>query len=170
MSSSRGAFYLLLIVLAFESSIASTRYFVKLSKDPSEFSKLKHPLNLRVLHYPLSGTRTSLQDESGTRIQDENESASKDVGPKIERRHSLDESSTFNPDVLNKFLEEYATKIRSTTEKNDKYLLKTSTSVEKPLNFGINNAQHMEKEIITSETVVNSTALQEVELSITSSL
>ncbi|XP_051164860.1 uncharacterized protein LOC127283809 [Leptopilina boulardi] len=152
--SSKGAFYLLLIALIFNISLASTKYYVKLRDNPSDAFKTKNPYDLRVLHYPLSGGRVSLQDDIGARIQDEDQSASKDFGPKLERRHSFEESATFNPDVLNKFLEEYASKIKSTTERNYKYPFRVM-SEEKPTNFGINIDGPLEKEIISSETVVN---------------
>ena len=164
MSSTRGAFYLLLIALVVESSFGSTRYFIKLKNDPSNLFKTKGPQDLRVLHYPLTGIRGSFQDETGTRIQDEDQSASKDFGPKIDRRHSFDESSTFNPDVLNKFLEEYANKIKTTTERNYKYPFRVVTPEDKPSNLGMNSEEHIEKEIISSEIIPNSTTVQGVGL------
>lgn len=162
MSSTRGVFYLLLIALSLESSFGSTRYFIKLNDDQPAVFKTKSPQNLRVLHYPLTGSRGYLQDEAGTRIQDEDQSASKDFGPKIDRRYSFDESSTFNPDVLNKFLEEYASKIKTTTERNYKYPFRVVTPKDKTSNLQTNSEEHAEKEIISSEIVPNSTTVRGV--------
>lgn len=164
MTSSKGAFYLLLIALTLDLSFGSTKYYVKLRNDPSDVFKTKNPYDLRFLHYPLNGGRISLQNDVGARIQDEDQSASNDFGPKIERRNSFDESSTFNPDVLNKFLEEYASKIKSTTERNYKYPFRVSMSDEKTGNFGGNIDGPLEKEIISSETVVNLNSSQGVGL------
>ncbi|XP_033208894.1 uncharacterized protein LOC117167808 [Belonocnema kinseyi] len=160
MSSSRGAFYLLLIALSLESSFGSTKYYIKLNDNPPTLFKTKSPQNLRFLHYPLTGSKGSLQDEAGTRIQDEDQSASKDFGPKIDRRYSFDESSTFNPDVLNKFLEEYANKIKTSTERNYKYPLRTVASEDKTSNLETNSEEHAEKEMISSVIVHNSTTVR----------
>ncbi|XP_043466467.1 uncharacterized protein LOC122501223 isoform X2 [Leptopilina heterotoma] len=154
MASSKGALYLLLIALTLNLSLGSTKYYVKLRNDPSDAYKIKNPYDLRVLHYPLGGGRVSLQDDIGARIQDEDQSASMDFGPKLERRNSFEESSTFNPDVLNKFLEEYASKIKSTTERNYKYPFRVMPD-EKQANFGTNIDGPLEKEVISSEIVVN---------------
>lgn len=102
--SSKGAIFLLLAVAIAEGS----RIF-------------EHAGNVRV-HNP--ETRRYDASSSGN---------AQDLFPQNNRRHSYQESSTFNPDVLNKFLEDYAKKIKQSSDKTYKPHLE---GTEPPLTLG----------------------------------
>lgn len=96
--------------------------------------------NLRILQDPIAITPNSLYDNSGNEHQIEDERMTKEIsGNQFNRRNSFDETSTFNPDVLNKFLEEYANKIKSTTEKSFKYPFRIIKPPVEPLVLEIDN-------------------------------
>lgn len=117
----RGAVYLLLTILMLGGSQCSTRYFVQVRTNASEMFKTKAD-NLRILQDPIAITPNPLYDNRQNEHQGEDERMIKDISSdQYHRRNSFVETSTFNPDVLNKFLEDYANKIRSTTEKDFKY-------------------------------------------------
>ncbi|XP_029670076.1 uncharacterized protein LOC115239613 [Formica exsecta] len=135
----RGAFYLLLTILTLDGSQCNTRYFVKMRTNASEMFKTKTD-NLRILQDPIAITPNSLYDNSGNEHQIEDERMTKEIsGNQFNRRNSFDETSTFNPDVLNKFLEEYANKIKSTTEKSFKYPFRIIKPPVEPLVLEIDN-------------------------------
>ncbi|XP_032682913.1 uncharacterized protein LOC116849658 isoform X2 [Odontomachus brunneus] len=117
----RGAVYLLLTILMLEGSQCSTRYFMQVRTNASEMFKTKAD-NLRILQDPIAITPNPLYDNMQSEHQNEDERMMKGISSdQYHRRNSFVETSTFNPDVLNKFLEDYANKIRSTTEKDFKY-------------------------------------------------
>lgn len=135
----RGALYLLLTILTLDGSQCSTRYFVKMRTDASDMFKTKAD-NLRILQDPIAITPNSLHDNSGNEHQIEDERMTKEISSnQYNRRNSFDETSTFNPDVLNKFLEEYANKIKSTTEKSFKYPFRIIKPPVEPLVLEIDN-------------------------------
>ncbi|KAL6422758.1 hypothetical protein ACFW04_010755 [Cataglyphis niger] len=136
----RGALYLLLTILtSLDGSQCSTRYFVKMRTNASEMFKTKTD-NLRILQDPIAITPNSLYDNSGNEHQIEDERMTKEISSnQYNRRNSFDETSTFNPDVLNKFLEEYANKIKSTTEKSFKYPFRIIKPPVEPLVLEIDN-------------------------------
>ncbi|XP_070156078.1 uncharacterized protein [Polyergus mexicanus] len=135
----RGAFYLLLTILTLDGSQCNTRHLVKMRTNASEMFKTKTD-NLRILQDPIAITPNSLYDNSGNEHQIEDERMTKEIsGNQFNRRNSFDETSTFNPDVLNKFLEEYANKIRSTTEKSFKYPFRIIKPPVEPLVLEIDN-------------------------------
>ncbi|XP_023287654.1 uncharacterized protein LOC105701965 [Orussus abietinus] len=105
---------LLLVGLNFEGSSARTRILEEASTNASDLFKTKHD-NLRILQEPIAVTKgpTSEARKSEVDIRDESSA-------KFARRNFI-ESSTFNPDVLNRFLEEYATRVKSTTDRNFRY-------------------------------------------------
>lgn len=87
----------------------------------SEMFKTKAD-NLKILQDPIAITPNPLYDNTQSEHQDEDERMIKDISSdQYHRRNSFVEASTFNPDVLNKFLEDYANKIKGTTEKDFKY-------------------------------------------------
>ncbi|XP_025153006.1 uncharacterized protein LOC105191291 isoform X1 [Harpegnathos saltator] len=119
--TSKGAVCLLLMVLMFGGAQCSTRYFVQVRTNASEMFKTKAD-NLRILQDPIAMTPNPLYDNTRDQRQDEDERMIKELSSdQYHRRNSFVETSTFNPDVLNKFLEEYANKIKSTTEKDFKF-------------------------------------------------
>lgn len=129
----RGALYLLLTILTLDGSQCSTRYFVKMRTNASELFKTKSD-NLRILQDPIAITPNSLYDNTGNEDQVEDERMTKEISnDQYNRRNSFVETSTFNPDVLNKFLEEYANKIKSTTEKSFKYPFRIVKPPAEPL-------------------------------------
>lgn len=150
----RGAVYLLLMILTLEGSQCNTRYFAKLRTDASEMFKTKAD-NLRTLQNPVAMTSNPLYDNARNeyrRIEDER--LMKEISSdQYNRRNSFIETSTFNPDVLNKFLEDYANKIKSTTEKDFKYPFRIVKPTAEPLLLEIddeiteatNNHEHNEK-------------------------
>ena len=129
----RGALYLLLTILTLDGSQCSTRYFVKMRTNASELFKTKSD-NLRILQDPIAITPNSLYDNTRNEDQVEDERMTKEISnDQYNRRNSFVETSTFNPDVLNKFLEEYANKIKSTTEKSFKYPFRIVKPPAEPL-------------------------------------
>ncbi|XP_014488107.1 PREDICTED: uncharacterized protein LOC106751656 [Dinoponera quadriceps] len=125
--ASRGAIYLLLTISMLADSQCSTKYFVR--TNVSEMFKTKAD-NLRILQDPIAITPNPLYNNMRNEHQDEeDERMIKEISSdQYHRRNSFVETSTFNPDVLNKFLEEYANKIKSTTEKDFKYPYKIPTT------------------------------------------
>lgn len=134
----RGALYLLLTILTIlDGSQCNTRYFVKMRTNASDMFKTKAD-NLRVLQDPIAITPNSLYDNAENEHQDER--MTKEISDdQYNRRNSFVETSTFNPDVLNKFLEEYANKIKSTTEKSFKYPFRIVKPPAEPLVLEIDN-------------------------------
>lgn len=101
----------LLVGLMVEGSLGSTRFLTRTNYSASDLFKTKND-NLRISQEPIAVTRNPFERDAIDDGQGDT---------KFQRRNLHEESSTFNPDVLNKFLEDYATKIKSTTEKNYKY-------------------------------------------------
>ncbi|XP_076172891.1 uncharacterized protein LOC143149436 [Ptiloglossa arizonensis] len=134
----RGAICLLLATLTLRGIQCNTRYFVKMRTNASELFKTKAD-NSRVLGEPIAATsnRPSYR-ETKTDFQAEDERTIKDFPrPGKEQRNAF-ETSTFNPDVLNKFLEEYANKIKTTTEKYPRYPFKILKPAE-PLTLQVDD-------------------------------
>lgn len=131
---SRGALYLFLTILTLDGSQCNTRYFVKMRTNASDLFKTKAD-NLRILQEPIAITPNSLyNDNVRNEGQIEDERMTKEISNvQYNRRNSFVETSTFNPDVLNKFLEEYANKIKSTTEKSFKYPFRIVKPPAEPL-------------------------------------
>ncbi|XP_072753933.1 uncharacterized protein [Anoplolepis gracilipes] len=135
----RGALYLLLTILTLDGSQCDTRYFVKMRTNASEMFKTKAD-NLRILQDPIAITPNSLYDNAGNEHQVEDERMTKEISDdQYNRRNSFVDTSTFNPDVLNKFLEDYANKIKSTTEKSFKYPFRIIKPPAEPLVLEIDN-------------------------------
>ncbi|XP_029036390.2 uncharacterized protein LOC114872855 [Osmia bicornis bicornis] len=114
------AIYLLLVTLALRGSQCSTRYYVKMRTNASELFKTRGD-NSRVLEQPIAATTSPLYDETRDHFQDDDQRMIKDFPRTDDESRNSFETSTFNPDVLNKFLEEYASKIKSSTEKYQKH-------------------------------------------------
>lgn len=131
--TTRGAVCLLLTILTLGGSLGSTRYFVKMRTNASEMFKTKAD-NLRILQDPIAITPNPLYDNAGNEHQADDGRMTKEISSdQYNRRNSFVESSTFNPDVLNKFLEDYASKIKSTTERNFKYPFRIVKPPAEPL-------------------------------------
>lgn len=132
----RGAVCLLLTILTFEGSQCSTRYFMKLRTNASEMFKTKAD-SLRVLQDPIAITPSPLYEDGAQwdkEHRDEDERMIKKISSdQYNRRNSFVETSTFNPDELNKFLEEYANKIKTTTERDFAYPLRLVKPSAEPL-------------------------------------
>jgi len=145
----RGVAFLFLTILTLGGSQSSTRYFVKMRTNASEMFKTKAD-NLRILQDPVAITPNPLYDNvSGDEHQLEDERMIKEISSdQYDRRNSFVETSTFNPDVLNRFLEEYANKIKSTTERGFKYPFRIVKPPAEPLVLEIDDA-----EIVESTTV-----------------
>ncbi|XP_076683416.1 uncharacterized protein LOC143376697 isoform X2 [Andrena cerasifolii] len=117
----RGALCLLLVALALSGCQCSTRYFVKMRTNASELFRTKGD-GSRVLEEPIAATPTTLYDLPRNKFRMEDDRMIKDFPRLEEQQKNSFETSTFNPDVLNKFLEEYANRIKSsTTEKYPKF-------------------------------------------------
>lgn len=108
MAFTRAPSILLALFLLFQGSQADTRYVPKLKTDdttqvtsPTDQNDLSEDIKSRAIF--------RLNDESMIRDT---------LKASDERRNSFHETSTFDPDVLNKFLDEYANKIKSTTERS----------------------------------------------------
>lgn len=137
----RGALYLLLTILTLDGSQCNTRYFVKMRTNASDMFKTKAD-NLRILQDPIAITPNSLYDNAGIEHQVEDDRITKEISDdQYNRRNSFVETSTFNPDVLNKFLEDYANKIKSTTEKTFKYPFRIIKPPAEPLVLEIDNVE-----------------------------
>ncbi|XP_077264547.1 uncharacterized protein LOC143898741 isoform X2 [Temnothorax americanus] len=131
--TTRGAVCLLLTILTSGGSLASTRYFVKMRTNASEMFRTKAD-NLRILQDPIAITPNPLYDNAGNEHQAEDGRMTKEISSdQYNRRNSFVESSTFNPDVLNKFLEEYANIVKTTTERNFKYPFRIVKPPAEPL-------------------------------------
>jgi len=90
--------------------------------------------NLRILQDPIAITPNPLYDNAENEHQADDGRMTKEISSdQYNRRNSFVESSTFNPDVLNKFLEEYANKVKSTTERNFKYPFRIVKPPAEPL-------------------------------------
>lgn len=110
MSATKLILSLLLIGLIVDGSLGNTRFLIRTDSNASDLFKTRSN-SLRLSQEPIAATKSPLHaDNSRSRER-----------TKYERRNSFVETSTFNPDVLNKFLEDFATKMKSTTEKNYKY-------------------------------------------------
>ncbi|XP_020281066.1 uncharacterized protein LOC109853392 isoform X2 [Pseudomyrmex gracilis] len=132
----RGALCLLLTILTFGGSQCGTRYYVKMRPNASEMFKTKAD-GLRILHEPSHASATSnplYADKTEIEHQLEDKRMIKEISnDQYNRRNSFVETSTFNPDVLNKFLEEYANKIKTTTERDFKYPFRIVKPPPEPL-------------------------------------
>lgn len=129
----RGAVCLLLTILTLGGSQCSTRYFVKMRTNASEMFKTKAE-NLKILQDPVAITPNPLYDNVRNEHQNEDERMIKEISSdQYDRRNSFVETSTFNPDVLNKFLEDYANKIKSTTERDFAYPYRIAKPTAEPL-------------------------------------
>lgn len=130
----KGAVCLLLTILTLGGSLGSTRYFVKLRTNASDMFRTKAD-NLRILQNPIAITPNPLYDNARNEHQVDDGRMTKEISSDVSynRRNSFVESSTFNPDVLNKFLEEYANKVKSTTERNFKYPFRIVKPPAEPL-------------------------------------
>ncbi|XP_063978349.1 uncharacterized protein LOC135163096 [Diachasmimorpha longicaudata] len=97
---------IVLLVLAVDKSIGDTRYYVKLQSDDLKTAQPQ--------------VESGEKDKSRAiyRLEDDDSLTRDGLKVNHDQRNSFVESSTFDPDVLNKFLDEYANKIRSTTEKS----------------------------------------------------
>ncbi|XP_066589297.1 uncharacterized protein [Prorops nasuta] len=104
-SSSRITKWVLLLLGVAMTSNADTRFFVKMRTNASDLFRTKQE------HHQRTFPTIAILRNDERMIRDDPPS------PQIERRNSF-ESSTFNPDVLNQFLEDYANKIKSTTERD----------------------------------------------------
>ncbi|XP_011882718.1 PREDICTED: uncharacterized protein LOC105570252 [Vollenhovia emeryi] len=129
--TTRGAVCLLLTILTLGGTQGSTRYFVKMRTNASEMFRTKAD-NLRILQDPIAITPNPLYDNAGNE-HDDGRMTKEISSDQYNRRNSFVESSTFNPDVLNKFLEEYASKVKSTTERNFKYPFRIVKPPAEPL-------------------------------------
>lgn len=130
----RGAICLLLTILTLGGSLGSTRYFVKMRTNASDMFRTKTD-NLRILQNPIAITPNPLYDSTRNEHQVDDGRMTKEISSDVSynRRNSFVESSTFNPDVLNKFLEEYSNKVKSTTERNFKYPFRIVKPPAEPL-------------------------------------
>ncbi|XP_012059546.1 PREDICTED: uncharacterized protein LOC105622739 [Atta cephalotes] len=142
----RGAICLLLTILMLGGSLGNTRYFVKMRTNASDMFKTKAD-NLRILHDPIAITPNPLYDNMGNGHQTDERMTKEISSDQYNRRNSFVESSTFNPDVLNKFLEDYANKVKSTTERNFKYPFRIVKPPAEPLMLEIDS------EIIETTTI-----------------
>ncbi|KYN15091.1 hypothetical protein ALC57_12633 [Trachymyrmex cornetzi] len=136
--TTRGAVCLLLTILMLGGSLGSTRYFVKMRTNASDMFKTKAD-NLRILHDPIAITPNPLYDNAGNGHQTDERMTKEISSDQYNRRNSFVESSTFNPDVLNKFLEDYANKVKSTTERNFKYPFRIVKPPVEPLMLEIDS-------------------------------
>ena len=114
MESSKRSIVFLVLVLSLNlpGSYSDTKYYVKMKTNSTD------PFVLENLRSGDESTRAPSQDEksrSTFRIDDQT-MIRESLKANHERRNSFVESSTFDPDVLNKFLDDYANKIKTTTE------------------------------------------------------
>lgn len=130
--TTKGVVCLLLMTLTLEGSLGSTRYFVKMRTNASDMFRTKAD-NLRILQDPIAITPNPLYDNAGNEQADDGRMTKEISSDQYNRRNSFVESSTFNPDVLNKFLEDYANKVKSTTERNFKYPFRIVKPPAEPL-------------------------------------
>ncbi|XP_035741681.1 uncharacterized protein LOC118450225 isoform X1 [Vespa mandarinia] len=132
MAITNGTICLLLLIFILEGSYCNTRYFVKMRTNASELFKTKNE-NLRIPQEPIAMTQGPLSDETRDDQRSNDERMIRDALTLEYDRRNTFETSTFNPDVLNKFLEDYANKIKSSTEKDFKLPLKFSKPTVDPL-------------------------------------
>ncbi|XP_033333774.2 uncharacterized protein LOC117224759 isoform X1 [Megalopta genalis] len=122
----RGAICLLLVTLTLSGSQCATRYFVKMRTNASELfrTRMESP---EILEDSMAAPSSQLRS-----FRADDERRTKDI--KLEDEHkNVFETSTFNPDVLNKFLEEYANRIKGSTEKYPKYPFRIVKPAAEPL-------------------------------------
>lgn len=141
----KGAVCLLLAILTLAGSQSNTRYFVRMRTNASEIFKTKAD-NLRILQDPVAITPNPLYDNvNAGEGPVEDERRIKEISSdQYDRRNSFVETSTFNPDVLNKFLEDYANKIKSTTEKGFKYPFRIVKPPAEPLVLEVDDEENTE--------------------------
>lgn len=105
---------------------------MKMRTNASEMFKTKAD-SMRVLQDPIAITPHPLYAENEHQAEDEQRRIKTISNDKYNRRNSFVETSTFNPDVLNKFLEDYASKIKTTTERDLKYPFRIVKPPPEPL-------------------------------------
>ncbi|KAG8034749.1 hypothetical protein G9C98_007825 [Cotesia typhae] len=105
-------FILLLVFLVFQESRADTRYLFK--RNDNQFSERRNTSDTN--YFGLS--RKEKEEKPRAIFQDDESMIRETLKANHDRRNSFLETSTFDPDVLNKFLDEYANKIKSTTDNN----------------------------------------------------
>ncbi|XP_015183073.1 PREDICTED: uncharacterized protein LOC107069890 isoform X2 [Polistes dominula] len=132
MKITNGTICLLLFIFILNGSYCDTRYFVKLRTNASELFKTKNE-NLRIPQEPIAITQSPLFDETKNDQRNNDERMIRDALTSEYNRRNSFETSTFNPDVLNKFLEDYANKIKGSTEKDFKLPSKLSKPIVDPL-------------------------------------
>lgn len=123
MESSRGSLVILLVFgLIVKGSIGDTRYYVKVSQNSTNPFEGNGGLR-RISQEAATGSGIGVSRaashvrKSGSSFHTDDETMIREsLKANEERRNSFVESSTFDPDVLNKFLDEYANKIKSTTD------------------------------------------------------
>lgn len=157
--TTRGAICLLLSISTLGGSLGSTRYFVKMRTNASDMFKTKVD-NFRILQDPIAITPNPLYDNSaGTEHQVDDGRMTKEISSdQYNRRNSFVESSTFNPDALNKFLEEYANKVKSTTERNFKYPFRIVKPPAEPLVLEIDSETTTVRQDETFDQISNATS------------
>ncbi|XP_046430300.1 uncharacterized protein LOC124184537 [Neodiprion fabricii] len=148
MSGLKFAVSLLLIGLIVDGSLGDTRFLAKTNYSVSDLFKTKNT-NLKISQDPIAVTKSPWH-EANSKLEDDVSIYGED-NSKFERRNSFVETSTFNPDVLNKFLEEYATKIKSTTEKNYKYPFTVIEPPVEPFQLEVHDSVADESEINAKE-------------------
>lgn len=136
MAITNGTICLLLLIFVLEGSHCNTRYFVKMRTNASDLFKTKNE-NLRVpQEEPIAMTQGPPLLSDDTRRNDQRNNDERMIRDALsleyDRRNTF-ETSTFNPDVLNKFLEDYANKIKSSTEKEFKIPLKFTKPTVDPV-------------------------------------
>lgn len=105
MTLMRISLILLVIHLGVSGITAESRYFVKVS----------------TADRPVNKYNDNYHDKSRAiyRLDNNDESMIREtLKANTDKRNSFIESSTFDPDILNKFLDEYASKIKTSTETN----------------------------------------------------
>lgn len=117
----RGAICLLLLVaLTLTGGRCSTRYFVKMRTNASDLFRTRSDSSRMLEDSDASPSRYQSRLIPSSYQSEADERRTKDTKLQNEQKNQF-ESSTFNPDVLNKFLEEYANKIKGSTEKYPRY-------------------------------------------------
>ncbi|XP_034941658.1 uncharacterized protein [Chelonus insularis] len=101
---------LFMIILVLKESNADTKYFVKLNTKETQIPSSEI----------INKTRNIQDDKVRAFHNVDDASVIREIlKANQQRRNSFIEASTFDPNVLNKFLGEYANKIRSTTDPNE---------------------------------------------------
>ncbi|XP_008543191.1 uncharacterized protein LOC103568215 [Microplitis demolitor] len=124
---------LLLIFLVFQGSRADTRYLVR--QNDSNDKKNTSDINF------FGATRKDGHEKSRAIFHDDESMIRDTLKANHDRRNSFVETSTFDPDVLNKFLDEYASKIKSSTDKNYGYLHHSIKPTELSLEIGDDSSE-----------------------------